>query len=200
MREKTPPAGLVVYVVVAILGALPLLVLSAAAPSSDVWLEYPRHPTIVATVTGVLVAVFATRPSRALAVPFATVIVACVWNVLSTRGSAEAVVEGTLQQLAPYVVGGLYALLALFAIKRSATARLNRRRAGAWLFVVGTLAAIVTLANDSWLTLKNLTAKGTFRSSSSWPDTKVLSIVIAVAAALLGLAIILRAVTQKPRD
>jgi hypothetical protein len=200
VRETTPPLGLVVYIVVAILGAIPLLVLSAAAPGNDVWLEYPRQPTIVATVTGVLVAVFATQASRALVVPFATIVIACIWNVLSTRNSAELVVEDTLLQLAPYLVGGLYAVLALMAIKRSATARLNRRRAGAWLLLVGALALAVTLANESWLTLRNLSESGTYRSSSSWPDTQLLSLVTSGLAALAGLAILLRAVTQKARD
>lgn len=195
MPPRTPPPGVIAYAVVALLGAIPLLLLSAAAPGGETYryLEVPRHPTIVAVIAGVVVATVAVHASRAALVPLATAVLACVWNVIATRGSAELVVEDTLVQLAPWLVGALYGLLALMAIRRSATPYLNRRRAGAWLVLVGVLAIVLTLANESWLVLKNLTEAGTYRSSSSWPDTKILSMVAAVVTAVIGLAVVVRA-------
>ncbi|MBL0220154.1 MAG: hypothetical protein IPQ07_40580 [Myxococcales bacterium] len=82
--------------------------------------------------------------------------------------------------------GGVYAVLAVLSIRRAREDRVNRVRAGLWLAGIGVLAIVLTLANESWLTLENLDHRGTFRSSVPWPDTKKLSIAFAIGATLVG--------------
>jgi hypothetical protein len=55
------------------------------------------------------------------------------------------------------------------------------------------VAGLVALDNPSWLTLENLSRRGTFRSSASWPDTKVLSLIAAALTLATGTAVALRA-------
>ncbi|HEY4180740.1 MAG TPA: hypothetical protein VGM90_28040 [Kofleriaceae bacterium] len=187
------------FIVAGLVGGVALLILGAAAPGGDSWrwLEMPRHMTLIAIVLGMSSAVGSENSSRALIPLFATPAIAAAWEGIQFQ-SGDAV-TGILSTLAPWLMGGIYAMLAALAIT-SKTAISSRRRAGAWLVGVGFVVLALTLANESWLTLENLNHNGTFRSSVAWPDTKKIALVLACVATAVGIAIAwVRAVATIPR-
>ena len=204
------PSSRAPFVVAALLAAVPLLVLAAAAPGGGkwVWLEYPRHMTMFAIMLGIACCFAKVRPT-ALMVLAGTVVIAMLWDLVGEyRGLAKfgrtdlfrselgLLVKLSVGRAAPWVVGGAYAVLAYLAIGRSRDLHKNRRRAAGWLIAIAAFALLITLRNESWLTLENLKGDGTYRSSASWPDTKKLSLVIDFVALALGLAGLL----YKPRS
>lgn len=201
------------FVLAAMIAAVPLLVLAAAAPGGHdwVWLEYPKGITFVAFALGFAVC-FAR--SRQLA-PF--VLVGTVAYALGSELIGEYVglakfgktellgqelgllVDLSIARAAPWLMGGLFTIVAWLAIGRGRD-KTNRERAAIWLAAVGAIAACITLANESWLTLENLGHAGVFRDSSSWPDTKKISIVIdIITSAIGGAALIYRKPRPDPR-
>jgi hypothetical protein len=192
---RQPPTGSSVYVAAALIALVPLIVLSAAAPGGNDWrfLELPRNSTLIAAVLCIAITAQGRLGATAFAVPVITLAGTIAWDLVVQRGySAEGIIEEDLTRLSPWLVGSLYGLLAFLAVRRSATPILNRRRAGAWLLLVAAIAVGFTLANRSWLTLQNLSERGTFRSSVPWPDTKKLAIVTAAITAVFGLAFVAR--------
>lgn len=189
------------FVVAGVIAAAPLFLLAAAAPGGRdwVWLEYPRHITFVAAVLG-MAACFARARPAALVVLAGTVVFALAWELLGEyRGLAsigrtdlfaselDLLVKESAGRVAPWLVGGLYSVLALLAITRSPDARKNRQRAGLWLAGAALVALAITLLNQSWLTLENLSGRGVFRSSAAWPDTKKISLSLDLVALAAGL-------------
>jgi hypothetical protein len=69
----------------------------------------------------------------------------------------------------------------------------DRIPAALWLVGVGGVAIVLTVNNTSWLTLENLSHEGTFRSSVSWPDTKILSLIASACALVVGAVVALQA-------
>lgn len=193
------------YIIAGAVAGVPLLILGAAAPGghSWVWLEYPRHVTFVAVALG-LACCFARKRQLALLVPFATAAVAFAWDLLDEYralsrfgrtdlfgGEMNITIDETIARVAPWLMGGLYGVLAFLAIGRPKADRTNRWRAGVWLAVAGGIAIAVTMANESWLTFENLGGHGTFRDSSAWPDTKKLEIAVSALACAAGLGLAL---------
>jgi hypothetical protein len=178
------------YFVAGIVAAVPLLVLAAAAPGGRdwQWLEYPKHITLLSVFVGLL-AMFHAQRMIALAIPLLVAVGAILIEVAGgTHGDYLTLV--VIERLATWLVSGLYAALAWLAIERADDLRTNVWRAGAWLVVVGGVAAVLTVANPSWLTFENIGARGTFRSSVAWPDSKILSIVVAAVTLAAGVAAI----------
>jgi len=205
-----PPASRGPFVVAALIAVVPLLVLAAAAPGGADWrwLEYPRHVTIIAIGLGIWMCFAKARPTALIALA-GTVAITLLWELLGEyRGLAKfgrtdlfgselnLLVDLSVASAAPWLLGGAYTVLAVLAIGRSRDARANRRRAAVWLIAIAGVAVCITLRNESWLTLENLKGNGTYRSSSSWPDTKQLSLV----ADLLALAAGIVALVYKPRS
>lgn len=188
VKPRPAPASTAPFLIAGLCAAIPLLFLSAAAPGGEAWkwLEYPRPITVIACALA-LIACSRTRIDRAVWVPLGTVAISCVWELVTSRGMMiELVLVEAITRLAPWLVGGVYAVLAVLSIRRAREDRVNRVRAGLWLAGIGVLAIVLTLANESWLTLENLDHRGTFRSSVPWPDTKKLSIAFAIGATLVG--------------
>jgi hypothetical protein len=198
----TPSPTRAPFVVAAAVAAVPLLVLAAAAPGGNDWrwLELPRHITLLALATGLVIA-FRKNRTLPVMVPIVVVALALAWELvgeyLALRKfgrtdllgqELDLLFSNSVERLAPWLTGTLYGILAYLAIARSRHARTNLVRAGVWLVSVGAVAVALTLANESWLTLENLGQRGTFRSSVAWPDTKKLSLVAAALAITAGLA------------
>ncbi|HEY5921051.1 MAG TPA: hypothetical protein VIV11_05240 [Kofleriaceae bacterium] len=198
------------FVVAGLIAAVPLLVLAAAAAGGGdwVWLEYPRHITMLAIALGIAVSFAKARPT-ALVVLAGTVVIALLWEVIGEyrglakfgrtdllRSELDLLVKLSVARAAPWLVGGAYAVLAYLAIGRSGNVHFDRRRAALWLGGIALIALAITLQNTSWLTLENLSQRGTFRSSVAWPDTKKLSLVID----LVTLALAAIAFVYKPRS
>ncbi|CAN5903380.1 hypothetical protein BH11MYX2_BH11MYX2_28280 [soil metagenome] len=176
------------FIVAGLVGGVALLILGAAAPGGESWrwLEMPRHMTVIAIALGVWSAKGSKDLSRALIPLLGTPAIAATWEAIQYK-NADAL-AGILSTLAPWLMGGIYAILVGFAItSRSAVS--SRRLAGAWLVGVGLVVLALTLANESWLTLENLSKSGTYRSSVAWPDTKKIALVLACVAAAVGIAI-----------
>jgi hypothetical protein len=189
------------YIIAGAIAGVPLLILAAAAPGGHdwVWLEYPRRITFVAIVLGIACC-FARKRQLALLVPFATAAVAVLWEMLEEyvglskfgrtdlfHTEIDLMLDESMLRPAPWLMGGLYGVLAFLSIARSRSERANRVRAGVWLAAVGGIAIALTMANESWLTLENLGGNGTFRSSVAWPDTKKLELVASALACATGL-------------
>jgi len=212
------------YVLAGILAAVPLLLLGAAAPGGDSWrwLELPARMTFIAAALGIA-ACFARSRGAAVLVLLGTAAGGFLWELVHEylglkglgrmdlfRDDLRLIASSTLQLLAPWLVGALYAALAWLAIppadgagsstgEPAAGERLRGQlRAGLWLAGAGVLAIALTVQNMSWLTLENLGQRGTFRSSASWPDTKILSLVVALLALAAGAAAALRAWRAAP--
>src|SRR5687767_13680380 len=155
------------YVVAGLIAAVPLFVLGKAAPGGNDWvmLEYPARMTFFAIAFGIAVC-FARKRPTALIVLAGTVTLALAWEMIGEyRGlmrhgrtdlfssEIDLLVKLSVGRAAPWLLGGLYAVLAYLAIARAKHDRHNRIRAGAWLVVVGALAAMITMSNESWLTI-----------------------------------------------
>lgn len=206
--------GRAAFVVVGLIAAIPLLVLAAAAPGGGDWrwLEYPRHITLIAVALGICVGFAKARPT-ALLVLAGTVAITLGWELIGEhRGLAQLgrtdlfrselglLVDLSVGRAAPWLVGFAYGALAFLAIDRSSDPSVNRRRVAVWLIVIATIALMLTLANDSWLTLENLEGDGVYRSSASWPDTKQLSLVADLLALVTALvALVLPKARLRPR-
>jgi hypothetical protein len=190
------------FVIAGVLAALPLLVLAAAAPGGGDWrwLEYPRHITLIAIALGIAVAFAKNRPT-ALIVLAGTVAITLAWELIGEhRGLAKLnrtdlfrselglLVDLSVGRVAPWLVGVAYGALAYLSIARSRDFHRNRKRAAIWLATIAVVAFVITLGNESWLTLENLEGDGVYRSSAAWPDTKKLSLVadvlVLIAAAI----------------
>ena len=211
---RTTPGARAPYVLAGVIAAVPLLVLGAAAPGGDSWrwLELPARMTFIAAALGIA-ACFARSRGTAVLVLLGTAAGGLVWELVHEylglqglgrmdlfRDDLRLIASNTLQLLAPWLVGALYAALAWLAISPAVHAAATgiervtadrvraRLRAACWLVCAGAVAVVLTVENTSWLTLENLGERGTFRSSASWPDTKVLSLVIAGVALAAGIA------------
>jgi hypothetical protein len=197
------------FVVAGLVAAAPLLALAAAAAGGGdwVWLEYPRHITVIAAVLG-MAACFARDRYKAPLVLVGTLGFAFAWELVGEyRGLAkfgrtdllssemDLLIKLSIARAAPWLVGIAYSVLALLCITRSGNARTNRVRAGVWLVVVAVVALALTLNNDTWLTLENLGQRGTFISSVAWPDTKKISLVLDLVALAAGVF----AIAYRPR-
>lgn len=180
------------YIIVGVIAAAPLLFLSAAAPGGGSWrwLEYPRSVTVIAFALGMFACSRKGRTSALLA-PIGTVVLATIWAVAMARSASRGLVFiSSMKQLAPWLVGSLYGALALLSIARAAAPRSNRLRAGLWLCATGVIAIVLTMQNESWLTLENFDSSNTtYRSTGGWPDTKQISMAVACCASALGAAI-----------
>jgi hypothetical protein len=191
------------YVVAGLVALLPLVVLSMISPPGDgwVWFEFPRRITFIAVALG-LWACKARSREWAVWMVIGTAAISLAWTVIDEYiglvhyhrtdllGSEWWLLfELAVARLAPWLVGGLYGLLALLATTARGDLR-DRTRAGAWLVAVSATALGFTLASDDWLTLANLTESGTFISSAAWPDTKLLSVAVDVLVAAGGIALV----------
>jgi hypothetical protein len=203
------------FVVAALIGALPLLVLATAAPGGGDWrwLEYPRHITLIAAVLGLVVCSAKTR-ATAIVVLAGTVAITLAWELIGEyRGLAKfgrtdlfgkelgLLVDVSVVRAAPWLAGVSYTLIAYLSIARSRDLQANLRRAAVWLIGVGLVALAITLNNESWLTLENLKGDGVYRSSTRWPDTKELSLVADLFAVAAGIGALLyrRRSTRLPK-
>ncbi|MGH2898830.1 MAG: hypothetical protein ACRDMZ_09170, partial [Solirubrobacteraceae bacterium] len=208
---RARPGARAPYVLAGVLAAVPLLLLGAAAPGGDSWrwLELPARMTFIAAALGIA-ACFARSRGTAVLVLFGTAAVGFLWELVHEylglkglgrmdlfRDDLRLIASNTLQLLAPWLVGALYAALAWLAIAPGERMR-GQLRAGLWLAGVGVVAIALTVQNMSWLTLENLGQRGTFRSSASWPDTKILSLIVALLALAAGAAAALRAWRAAP--
>jgi hypothetical protein len=197
-------AGRYAYVIVGLAAVLALVVLSGIAPYGDawVWFEFPRRITFVAAALGLWACTARSREWAGWMV-LGTAAVSLAWTVideyvgLAHYGRTDLLgsefwllFELAVVRLAPWLVGGLYGVLALLAITARGDHR-DRARAGAWLVAVSALALGFTLASQDWFTLDNLTQPGTSISSTAWPDTKVLSVVVDGLAAAAGAVLML---------
>jgi hypothetical protein len=216
---RTAPGTRAPYVLAGVIAAVPLLVLGAAAPGGDSWrwLDLPARTTFIAAALGIA-ACFARSRGTAVLVLLGTAAGGFLWELVHEylglkglgrmdlfRDDLGLIASNTLQLLAPWLAGALYAALAWLAIPPEAHApatgiehvTADRVRAqlcaACWLVCAGVVAVVLTVENTSWLTLENLGQRGTFRSSASWPDTKILSLVIAAIALAAGAAAALRA-------
>lgn len=224
-RPATPAVRRTAYVVAGFGALVPLLVLGAAAPGGDSWrwLELPAHMTLIAAALGIA-SCFARSRGIALLVLFGSVACAFVWDLLHEyiglkglgrmdllRDDLRLIVSNTAELLAPWLVGAIYGALAWIAIRpadrepdgRTPVDRVHadRARAASWLAGVAVIGVALTVSNTSWLTLENLNQSGTFRSSASWPDTKILSLITSAFALVAGVAVALhawRATRNKP--
>ncbi|HSR98850.1 MAG TPA: hypothetical protein VLM79_17455 [Kofleriaceae bacterium] len=213
---RTPTGARAPYVLAGVIAAVPLLVLGAAAPGGDSWrwLELPARMTFIAAALGIA-ACFARSRGTAVLVLLGTAAAAFLWELVHEylglkglgrmdlfRDDLHLIASNTLQLLAPWLVGTLYAALAWLATSPAEDGVRAQVRAALWLAAVGLVAIVLTLQNMSWLTLENLGQRGTFRSSASWPDTKILSLIVALLALVAGAAMALRAwrsVPPRPR-
>jgi len=188
----------------AIAAAPALLMLAAAAPggSSWRWLEIPVRVAPIALLLG-LWGSRAQSLDRALVPLVGTPAIHTAWSFVAEwfklaklertelfGSELGLLLDHSLAALAPWLIGALYAALAALAIR----ARGRDSIAPAlWLASVGGVAIALTLLNPSWLTLDNLSRSGTYRSSAAWPDTKLLSLVVAAATLLFGAGAAIRA-------
>lgn len=192
-----------IYLTAGVAAALPWLALAGIAARGDrwVWLEFPAHITVIAIALG-LWACAARSRSAAIAVPFATAAIALAWELVAEYrglsrfgrtdlfgGELGLLFHLSVGRLATWLAGALYGALAWLAIDHRDDRR-DRARAGGWLAIAGLVALALAWTNDTWLTLENLTERGTFVSSVPWPDTKVLACVAAGAACTIGLALV----------
>jgi hypothetical protein len=209
--SEPAPSGRGTYVVAGLIALVPLLLLGAAAPGGSQWrwLEFPSRMTAIAAALGIA-ACFARSRAIAVWVLLGSVAGTFLWGLLRAYIGLKSlgrmdlfgedlpiIVSNTVQLVAPWLVGALYGALAWLAIPR-APEHADRKhtdalRAALWLVVVGVIAIALTTCNRSWLTLENLGERGTFRSSASWPDTKVLSMVVAMLVSVASAAVALRA-------
>jgi hypothetical protein len=202
----TEPVSRGVYITVAVIAAVPLLVLSAAAPLGELWRwqEFPRHVTLVAVALGIATTSARSRPA-AMVVPIGTAAIAVVWELVRDYRGASAMghpelfgtelnltINDAIGNLAPWLLGSAYGALAWLAIARVPSPVANRRRAGAWLAVIGGVVMAFALSTHGWLTLENLRGDGTYHSGVAWPDTKVLTVVAGAIACAIGLVLALR--------
>lgn len=196
---KPPAPSLAPYIVVGLVAAVPLLALSAAAPGGEMWrwLEMPRHVTALACFLGLVLGA-GDHLGRAAAVPLATVGIDALFSMVADRGAPELVFEEAITRLAPWLLGTAYGVLAALTIRRSGEPRRNWGRAGGWLAILGAVAIVLVLSNESWLTLENIGNRGTFRSSTPWPDTKAIAIVLAGLATASGLVLALISLRRPP--
>ena len=191
------------FVAAAAIAAVPLFVLGYAAPGGNDWvmLEYPRHITFFAIALGIAVC-FARKRPTALIVLAGTASIALAWEMIGEyRGlvrhgrtdlfssEIDLLVKLSVGRAAPWLMGGVYAVLAYLAIARAKHDRHNRIRAGVWLVAVGAIAAIITTSNESWETFAS-SDQHVIRSSVAWPDTKKASLVLDLIAIGIGLAAI----------
>lgn len=204
-----------IYVTAGVAAALPWLALAgiAALGRQWVWFEFPAHITVIAIALG-LAACAARSRSAAAGVVFGTAAIALAWELVAEYrglsrfgrtdlfgGELGLLFHLSVGRLATWLTGALYGALAWLAIGHRDDRR-DRARAGGWLAIAGVIALALAWTNDTWLTLANLTERGTFVSSVSWPDTKVLACVAAAAACALGVALVasgLRRVSPIPR-
>ncbi|HEY4057789.1 MAG TPA: hypothetical protein VGM39_14340, partial [Kofleriaceae bacterium] len=124
------------FMIAGIVGGAALLILGAAAPGGDSWrwLEMPRHMTLIAIALGIWTVEGSEEVSRALIPLLGTPAIACAWEAIQYK-NADAI-PGIAQTLAPWLMGGLDAILAALAI--TAKTRVDSRRlAGAWLVGAG---------------------------------------------------------------
>ena len=192
------------YVTVAIAAALPCIALAGTAPLGDAWVyfEFPRHITLLAIILGIL-ACFRRSLGWAVFVPFATAAISLTWGycdefrALQKLGmpqllaTEQAIIwDESVVRVAPWLIGGLYGVLAALAIRRGGSERRQIVPAGAWLAVVGAIAAAITVHIDNWLTLENLSQPGTFTAGGMWCDSRVLSLVLDLAAVAAGIALV----------
>lgn len=210
--SRATPGGRAPYALAGVIAAVPLLVLGAAAPGGDSWrwLELPARMTFIAAALGIA-SCFARSRGVAAIVLLGTAAGGFLWELVHeyfglnglsrmdlSHDDMRLIASGALALLAPWLVGALYAALAWIAIPPADRAR-ARMRAGLWLACVAIVAIVLTVQNMSWLTLENLGQRGTFRSSASWPDTKILSLVVAMLAFVAGAAAALWAWRAGPR-
>jgi hypothetical protein len=192
------------YVSVGVAAAVPCLVLAAAAPGGHDWvyLEYPRHITMIAIALGIA-ACFRRSVGWAVFVPILTAGIALAWALvdeyvgLSKLGRTDLFHEeldllcgDSVARVAPWLMGGLYGVLALAAIRRRGSERRQLVPAGAWLAATGAITALVTFQVKDWLTFENLSQPGTFRSGVPWCDSQVLSLIVSLAACAGGVVLV----------
>jgi hypothetical protein len=173
---------------------------------------------LIAAALGIA-ACFGRARGIALLVLFGSVACAFVWDLIHEyiglkglgrmdllRDDLRLIVSNTAELLAPWLVGAIYGALAWIAIWPADRVsvyrvRADRVRAALWFAGVAVVGIAVTVSNMSWLTLENLSQSGTFRSSASWPDTKILSLTTSTLALVAGVAVALhawRATRHKP--
>lgn len=204
-----------IYVAAGLAAALPWLVLAGIAARGErwVWFEFPAHITVIALALGVWVCTARSR-SAAFGVVFGTAALALAWELVAEYrglsrfgrtdlfgGEVGLLFHLSVGRLATWLLGAMYGALAWLAISPRADRR-DLARAGGWLAVAGLLALALAWTSDTWLTLENLTERGTFVSSVRWPDTKVLACIAAAAACVIGFALVasgLRRVSPIPR-
>jgi hypothetical protein len=224
---RPAPGARAPYVLAGVIAAVPLLVLGATAPGGDSWrwLELPARMTLIAAALGIA-SCFARSRGMAVFVLLGTAAIGFFWELVHEylglkglgrmdlfRDDLRLIASNTLELVAPWLVGALYAALVWLAIPptdRATSAGIEavtadrlraQLRAALWLACVGVIAVALTVTNMSWLTLENLGQRGTFRSSASWPDTKILSLIVALLALAAGAAAALRAWRlQQPRS
>jgi hypothetical protein len=188
---------------VGVVAVVPLLLLAHTHPlgNSWVWFEFPWKVTLLAAALGIWTC-FARYPAHALRVPVLTgVIVLGVMMVdeylgLRRFGRTDLfdqelglVFELALLRVAPWLMSGLYAVLAALATLQRPK-RDPRKRAGLWLVAVGAIAAAVTVFADDWESFDNVSGPG-------WCDTRIASLVAALIACAAGLALVVIAM-RKP--
>jgi hypothetical protein len=216
-NDRDPRAGRGTYVVAGLIALAPLLLLGAAAPGGGQWrwLEVPSRMTMIAAAIGIA-ACFARSRAVTIWVLLGSVAGAFLWDLVRAYIGLEGldrmdligddlsiVASNNVKLVAPWLVGALYGALAWLAIRRADAYRpdgirhtlldAHALRAALWLLVVCVVAMVLTASNKSWLTLENLGNRGTFRSSVSWPDTKILSMVIAALVSVVSATVALRA-------
>jgi hypothetical protein len=227
---ETSPAGRGAYVVAGLIALAPLLLLGAAAPGGDQWrwLEFPARMTMIAAALGIAACFARSRAIAVWVIPGA-VAGAFLWDLvrayIGLKGlgrmdlfgdDLSIIASNTVKLVAPWLAGALYGALAWLAIVpapdesgdgtrpggiRPALLRPQALRAALWLIAVCLVAMVLTASNRSWLTLENIGNRGTFRSSVSWPDTKILSMVVAALVAAMSATVALwawRARTPSP--
>jgi hypothetical protein len=129
----TQPSSRAPFVIAGLVAAVPLLVLAAAAPGGDQWrtLEYPRHITLLALALGIWVSFARVRPTASIVLA-GTVVITLVWELvteyhgLANFGRTDlfgselnVLVDSSIGTVAPWLVGTLYAVLALLSIGRA---------------------------------------------------------------------------------
>jgi hypothetical protein len=188
--------------------ALPVwLMLACAAPGGGTWrwLEAPALPTLFAAALAIWSCFGHSFVWPLVGTPLATLLWRTIAEALAlSRLNAmehlgddfEIISNQTLGSLGPWLSGIVFASLVWLASTRRrglADARdRNLHQAARWLLAVAVLACALAFANPSWLTLENLNDNGTYRSSVAWPDTKVITLLFALATAAISVAMIWR--------
>jgi hypothetical protein len=196
----------------AVVGALPLLLtMACAAPhgGSWRWLGLRVDTIVLSSLIGVLCIRLKT-PTLAVAAPALILL----WrlgkeslalsdlNALEHMSdSAEIIFSGTWGALETWLTAAIFtSLVWLAARRRVGLADANDRNfvaLGGWFIGVGAVGVWQALANPDWYTLENLKGDGTYVSGTAWPDTKVITLVLAAATVVNAASFILRA--QKRR-